>query len=81
MSYTNVHHFIEVLNELMDGKFPNTERYEVRGGDYIKDKVIELRQDGKSLQYSPMEMFSSGDWEDAINDLFDRWEKLLENDD
>lgn len=80
MSYTNVHHFIEVLNELMDGKFPNTERYEVRGGDCIKDKVIELRQDGMSLQYSPMEMFSSGNWEDAINDLFDRWEKVLEND-
>lgn len=76
-SYTDVHHFIDVLNELMDERFPETERYLVSGGDYIKDEVFEIRQSGHSLQYSPMEMFSSGKWEEAINELFERWEMML----
>lgn len=76
-SYTDVHHFKMVLNNLMDEKFPKTERYLVSGGDYIKDEVFEMRQSGHSLQYCPMEMFSSGEWEDSINELFKRWEKML----
>lgn len=76
----SVHAFREVLFELISERFPSTEIYEVKGSDYIKDQVLELRQDGKSLRYSPYEMYiSSEDYENAILELLEKWDNLLEN--
>lgn len=82
MNFNNnsVHAFREVLFELISERFPGTEIYEVKGSDYIKDQVLELRQDGKSLRYSPYEMHaSSEDYENTIFELLENWDKLLKS--
>ncbi len=75
---SNVHDFINALNTAIDERFPNTNRYIVNGGDFIKDFVIELREDDKKLRYSPYELFNkSDDYEDTIKKLMEQWETML----
>ncbi len=74
----NIHDFINVLNRVMDERFPNTNRYIVNGGDFIKDVVVELREEDKKLRYSPYELFGkSEDYEDTIEKLVEQWETML----
>ena len=42
-----------MLHEIVDEFLPNTERYMIAGGDFVKGVVIELREDDKKLKYSP----------------------------
>lgn len=75
---SNMHDYINVLNAVIDEMFPNTKRYIVDGGDFIKDVVIELREEDKKLRYSPYELFSkSEDYEDTIEKLVKQWEAML----
>lgn len=75
---SNIHDFINVLNAVIDERFPNTNRYIVDGGDFIKDAVMELREEDKKLKYSPYELFSkSEDCEDTIEKLVEQWETML----
>ena len=76
---TDIHDFINVLNTVIDERFPNTDRYIVEGGDFIKDVVLELREADKKLRYSPYELFSkSKKYEDTIEKLVERWENMLD---
>ena len=76
---SNIHDFINVLNAIIDERFPNTNRYIVGGGDFIKDTVMELREEDKKLRYSPYELFSkSEDYEDTIEKLVEQWESMLD---
>ena len=34
--------FTEILNSIIDERFPGTQRYIINGGDYWKDIVMEL---------------------------------------
>lgn len=75
---SNIHEFINVLHSIIDERFPNTNRYIVDGGDFIKDVVMELREEDKKLRYSPYELFSkSEDYEDTIEKLVEQWETML----
>lgn len=50
----------------------------INGGDFIKDVVLELREDDKKLRYSPYELFyKSEDYEDTIEKLVEQWEAIL----
>lgn len=75
---TNIHDFINVLNTVIDERFPNTDRCIVEGGDFIKDFVLELREADKKLRYSPCELFNkSENYEDTIEKLVEQWENML----
>ena len=39
----SIHQFVETLNLRIEEEFPQTERYMIKGGDYIRDVVKELR--------------------------------------
>ncbi len=72
---TTIHDFIQVMNDLIREMFPNTEIVAVRGGDYIKDFILELREDKKRLRYSPYAMFTkSENYEETIEDFLTQWE-------
>ena len=76
---TTVHDFIKALHNLIEAHFPDTERYIVSGGDYIKDTVMELREGNKRLRYSPYELFSkSENYEDTIEEFIKKWRDVCE---
>jgi len=76
---SNIHDFINVLNAVIDESFPNTNRYIVSGGDFVKNIVIELREEDKKLRYSPYELFSkSENYEDTIGKLVEQWKAILD---
>lgn len=78
-SYTTAHEFNSVLNNIIDERFPNTERYVVSGGDYYKDWIIELRESDKVLRYSPYELFKkSQDYEDTLEEFVEQWWTMLQ---
>lgn len=75
---TNIHDFIKCLNDMVDENFPNTTRYIIYGGDFIKDVVMELREENKKLRYSPYELFNkSSNYEDTIEQLVKQWKAIL----
>ena len=75
---TDIHDFINCLNEIVDEDFPNTTRYIIYGGDSIKDVVMELREENKKLRYSPYELFTkSNDYEYTIEQFVKQWKELL----
>ena len=75
----DVHEFNAVLNDMIDENFPNTVRYIVSGGDYIKDVLLELREDDKLLRYSPYELYmKSNDYEETIDEFIERWKVILQ---
>ena len=76
---SDIHNFIDTLNEIIDERFPDTNRYIVKGGDFIETVIMELRQGNKKLTYSPYEMFSkSKTYEDTIEEFIKQWEYILE---
>lgn len=78
-SNTTAHDFNSVLNNIIDERFPNTERYIVSGGDYFKDMIIELRESDKELRYSPYELFEkSQNYEDTIEEFIVHWQTMLQ---
>ncbi len=78
---TSVHDFITVLHNIIEEYFPNTERFIISGGDYIKDTVLELREGDKKLRYSPYELFhTSDDYEKTIDAFLDLWKSICDND-
>lgn len=78
-SHTTAHDFNSVLNNIIDERFPNTERYIVSGSDYFKDVIIELRESGKELRYSPYELFEkSQNYEDTIEKFIVLWQTMLQ---
>ena len=75
---TDIHKFIKSLHEIIDEYFPNTTRYMIYGGDYIKDFVMELREDNKKLRYSPYDLFTkSNDYESTVEQFIKQWEEIL----
>lgn len=75
---TNIHDFIQCLNDLVDERFPHTTRWIVHGGDFIKDVVVELREENKKLRYSPYDLFNkSYNYEETIEQLLTQWECML----
>jgi glycosylphosphatidylinositol transamidase (GPIT) subunit GPI8 len=75
---SNIHSFIDILNNIMDENFPDTKRYIVKGGDFIEGVVMELRQGDQRLKYSPYELFAeSEDYENTIEKFIDKWERML----
>ena len=74
----DIHDFIECLNDIVDERFPNTTRYIIRGGDFIEDVVMELREENRRFRYSPYELFNkSNNYEDTIEQLVGQWETML----
>lgn len=74
---TNVYDFITVLHSMIEEVFPNTERFIMSNGDYIKDVVIELREGDKKLSYSPYELFhTSENYKDTIDAFLDLWKSI-----
>ncbi len=55
---TDIHDLIQVLDSCIDEAFPDTVRYILAGGDFIKNVVMELREGEKRLRYSPYELFN-----------------------
>ena len=75
---TSIHDFIALLNEALDSAFPDTERFIIKGGDYVKDLIIELRENDCKYQYSPNDLYhQSENYEDTIEDLLDVWKRIL----
>lgn len=74
----DIHDFIKCLDDTIEEHFPNTERYIIYGGDFIKDVVIELREENKKYRYSPYELFNkSNNYEDTIEQLVKQWDTML----
>lgn len=70
--------FLEVLNSIIDEEFPNTQRFIISGGDYMKDVVMELREGDRKMRYSPYDMYmNSSDCEKTIEEFVKRWEAIL----
>lgn len=76
---TNIQDFLELLNDEIDNKFPNTIKIIIQGGDYISDFIMELRENNYRMQYCPYEMFVNCEckYEDSILALCNAWEKLI----
>ena len=75
---SDIHNFIDTLNEIIDERFPDTNRYIVKVGDFIETVIMELRQGNKKLTYSPYEMFTkSKAYEDTIEKFVKIWEGIL----
>ena len=75
---TSIHDFIALLNEALDSNFPSTERIVIKGGDYVKDFIIELRENDRKYQYSPYDLYhQSENYEDTIEDLLAVWKRIL----
>ena len=75
---TSIHDFIALLNEALDSNFPSTERIVIKGGDYVKDFIIELRENDYKYQYSPYDLYhQSENYEDTIEDLLTVWKRIL----
>lgn len=75
---TDIHDFIKCLNDIIDEHFPNTTRCIIYGGDFIKDVVVELREENKKLRYSPYELFNkSNNYEYTIEQFVKQWETIL----
>ncbi len=75
---SNIHTFIDVLNNIIDERFPDTKRYIVKGSDFIEGVVMELRQGDQKLKYSPYELFAkSDDYENTIEKFVEKWERML----
>ena len=75
---TSIHDFIALLNEDLDSTFPSTERVVIKGGDYVKDFIIELRENDRKYQYSPYDLYhQSENYEDTIEDLLTVWKRIL----
>lgn len=75
---TDIHDFIKCLNDIVDERFPYTTRYIIYGGDFIKDVVVELREENKKFRYSPYELFNkSNNYEDTIEQLVKQWGSML----
>ena len=73
------HEFNSVLNDIIEERFPNTERYIVASGDYFKDTIIEIRESGKKLRYSPYELYKkSQNYEDTIEEFIAHWRIMLQ---
>jgi len=77
--HTNIHNYLDQLNDEIDNRFPNTKRVIISGGDYIKDIVMELREDSNRMQYSPHELFvnSGGNYEESIMELCNAWSRII----
>ena len=70
--------FTEILNSIINERFPGTQRYIINGGDYWKDIVMELRRGAGKLRYSPYQLFKqSDDYENTIQEFILRWEKEI----
>ena len=75
---TSIHDFIALLNEALDSNFPSTERIVIKGGDYVKDFIIELRENDRKYQYSPYDLYhQSENYEDTIENLLSAWKRIL----
>ena len=78
MSSAAVYEFNKKLTNSVKEKFPNTTASVVFGGDFIQDIVIELKENGITMRYSPYELFnSSDDYENTISNFIERWAKIL----
>lgn len=74
---TDIQSFISFLNDTVNERFPSTKIYIAKGGDFIKDVVMELREEDKSLKYSPYELFhKSENYEDTIEQFLKQWESI-----
>lgn len=74
---TDIQSFISFLNDTVNEHFPSTKIYIAKGGDFIKDVVMELREEDKSLKYSPYELFhKSENYEDTIEQFLKQWESI-----
>ena len=70
--------FTEILNSIIDERFPRTQRYIINGGDYWKDIVMELRQGVGKLRYSPYQLLKQpDDYGNTIQEFILRWEKEI----
>lgn len=75
---TSIHDFIALLNEALDSTFPSTERFIIKGGDYVKDLIIELRENDCKYQYSPNDLYhQSENYEDTIENFLAVWKSIL----
>ena len=53
--------------------------YVIICGDYYKDLVCELRENGKALRYSPYELYGkSKNYEETIDEFIKQWETVLQ---
>lgn len=74
----SVHDFINMQNNRMDALFPNTIRRIVAGGDDISELVMELREENKTLRYSPYQLFmQSEEYEETIQGFIEQWQEEL----
>ena len=74
----SIHRFVETLNLRIEEEFPQTERYMIKGGDYIRDVVMELRQGEASFRYSPYELYENADdFEEIIERIVIKWKAIL----
>jgi len=76
---TSIQYYIELLNEELDSRFPNTTRFAISGGDFVQNWVMELRDGDCRLQYRPYELFTNanGNYEDSVLELCNTWEKVM----
>ena len=76
---TDIHDFIKCLHDIVDEHFPNTTRYMIDGGDFMKDVIMELRQGDKRFRYSLYELFNmSNNYEYTIEQFVKKWESMLQ---
>lgn len=75
---TTFHDFTAVLCDIIDSRFPNTERYIAIGGDFVWDWIFELRENDKKYRFSPYELYSkSSNYEETIEEFVETWERML----
>jgi len=65
--------FNRFLVDTIERELPGCVFYIVNGGDCIQDVVMEIRVQGKRLQYKPYELYVSGceedDYEERVYEL------------
>ncbi len=70
--------FNTFLGEILKETFPNTELFIVAGGDYLKDVIMELRQDNAKYRYSPWKLYKqNSNYEDTVEELVETWRRII----
>lgn len=73
--------FNDFLRDTFKNKLPNSELVIINSSDFIKDTVMEIRQQNIKLQYKPYELYEqsklNNNFEEIVYNLINQFRSLL----
>ena len=73
--------FNDFLRDTFKNELPNSELVIIKSGDFIKDTIMEIRQQNIKLQYKPYELYEQSkldnNFEEIVYNLINQFRSLL----